>query len=72
MVFTAWTPWEDRDLLRGAGLPGVCLLAHFTRVPQGLADPLAEEIVYIGETCDNSLKRRWYPWASRREHRHEG
>ncbi len=60
MVFTAWTPWEDRDVLRSAGLPGVYLLAHFASVPQGLADPLAEEIVYIGETCGNSLKGRWY------------
>ena len=57
---SAWIPWEERDILAGAELPGVYLLAHFAGTPRGQADPLAKAIIYIGETCDNSLKGRWY------------
>ena len=59
MLFTAWTRWEERDSFRGTELPGIYLLAHFRSAPRGRANPLAKEIVYIGETC-STLCRRWY------------
>jgi hypothetical protein len=34
------------------------MLAHFLEVPR-IVDPLVQEVVYIGETCDRSLRQRW-------------
>lgn len=62
--FTPWTPWSNRATLDdGHGYKvqkyaGVYLLAHFSGVPPtGPADPLANEILYVGEA--GRLKERW-------------
>ena len=44
---------------KGANEPGMYLLAHFRNPPNGRAEPDEQEIIYIGETCDNILWRRW-------------
>jgi hypothetical protein len=58
--FSNWHHWRHRDRVQENRLPGVYLLARFTdnRVPPQGADPLAEDIVYIGETSA-SLAARW-------------
>ncbi|MBI5561001.1 MAG: hypothetical protein HY883_06985 [Deltaproteobacteria bacterium] len=57
--FTQWQRWDGRNSLEGNDLPGVYLLAHFSKVQSGRAKRLCGEIVYIGETCANTLKGRW-------------
>ncbi len=58
IIFSHWTRWTERTLLKGIHSPGVYLLAHFDVEPAGQANPRAKQIVYIGETCKN-LMRRW-------------
>src|SRR5215210_2804136 len=59
MSFAPWTRWADRNLVKNAHLPGVYLLAHWDAAPPSRVDPLSQEIVYIGETTDQSLMGRW-------------
>ncbi len=59
IVFSHWVRWTERTSLKDIRFPGVYLLAHFDIVPIGPADPQAEQIIYVGETCDNSLRGRW-------------
>jgi hypothetical protein len=58
--FSNWVHWSDRTSLNGIENPGIYLLARFRSAPNGKARPLSEKIIYIGETCRNSLKGRWY------------
>lgn len=58
VAFSHWVRWAERSSLDGIELPGVYLLAHFQAVPEGPADPAAEQVVYIGAT-DRSLADRW-------------
>ena len=58
--FTYWTKWSKRNLLPEVEFPGVYILARFDRVPKGRANTKAKQIIYIGETCDKTLKERWY------------
>ena len=57
--FSPWMPWEHRNLVPNSHLPGVYLLAQFEAAVPALVDTLANEIVYIGETTDQSLQGRW-------------
>jgi len=57
--FSHWTRWAKRTSLKGIRSPGVYILAHFDVASAGRASPQAEQIVYIGETCNNSLRGRW-------------
>jgi len=59
IVFSHWVRWAERTSLKDIHSPGVYLLAHLDTVPIGPADPQAEQIIYIGETCDN-LRDRWW------------
>jgi len=59
IVFSSWTRWAERMTVDGIDAPGVYLLAHFKKPPLGNADPQIQEIIYIGETCNQSLKKRW-------------
>lgn len=59
IAFSSWIPWRDGDSLHGITLPGVYLLARFDMAPPGGASPEQREIIYIGETCRNSLRGRW-------------
>ncbi len=58
--FTEWYHWKKRCEIKDSDSPGVYILAKFTRVPNGKADYLNKKIIYIGETCNQFLKRRWY------------
>jgi len=60
ILFTHWVKWKDREQLNKIKLPGVYLLARFdNNAPLGPASPLKEQVIYIGETCANSLLGRW-------------
>jgi hypothetical protein len=60
ILFSKWFQWNDRTNIENSDSPGVYILAKFKKVPKGNADPKDGHIVYIGETCNNSLKGRWY------------
>lgn len=57
--FTDWTLWSGRNRVKNAHLPGVYLLARWEGGLPSDVDPLAQTIVYIGETTDQSLMGRW-------------
>jgi hypothetical protein len=57
--FSQWANWSERDSLGHAlEVAGVYLLAHFENLPPGSADPKNPQIVYIGETHDQTLRDR--------------
>lgn len=58
-VFSTWTPWDQRDTIDGSQLPGVYLLAKFKGPPPAV-DAEDPAIVYVGETCGQTLLKRWY------------
>ena len=59
VVFSRWIQWANRTQLDRIDKPGVYILAHFTTLPAGNGDPQAQEVIYVGETCDQSLRVRW-------------
>ena len=58
--FSKWTNWEDREMLKDTRQPGVYILAHFDVAPEQPANPVNKQIIYIGETCNQNLRKRWY------------
>ncbi|MCP4373702.1 MAG: hypothetical protein GY797_37220 [Deltaproteobacteria bacterium] len=58
--FSKWTKWKNREALKGIRHPGVYLLAHFDVAPDKPANPTTKQIIYIGETCNQNLRKRWY------------
>lgn len=58
--FSKWFLWKNRANIPHCDLPGVYILAKFRKSPKGNADPLNKNIIYVGETCNNSLQGRWY------------
>lgn len=56
--FSHWFPWKQRNNIKDSTKPGVYMLAKFVTVPSGNADPLDDNIIYVGETC-RSLRGRW-------------
>lgn len=59
-ALSPWTLWLERDTIEGSGLPGVYLLAKFIGIPPTNVDPTDAAIVYVGETCGQTLLKRWY------------
>jgi hypothetical protein len=73
--FTPWTQWAGRDRIDGVNLAGVYLLGKFDGAPPGVVDPTAPEIIYIGITERQTLRKRWEQFAAsafRRELGHSG
>jgi len=60
IVFSPWLAWSARKGYEHRRLPGVYLLARFehSEPPAGNADPLAAEVIAIGETS-STLAARW-------------
>lgn len=58
--FSKWTPWAARNEIDGCDQPGVYIIARIGAGCPEAVNPLATEVVYIGETCSQTLKRRWY------------
>jgi len=57
--FSLWFRWKERNEIENSDKPGFYMLAKFKTVPPGRADPLEENIIYFGETCNQSLEGRW-------------
>ena len=57
--FSSWKPWSERASLP-LTLPGVYLLAEFKdQAPSG-KPALSSKLIYIGETCGQTLHGRLY------------
>lgn len=59
IIFSKWREWSKRNTLDHIDEPGVYILAHLPQLTRGRANPGRKEIIYIGETCDSSLRERW-------------
>ena len=60
LPFSRWTTWVQRHEIDLADAPGVYLLGRFDRPPPPEVNPLDQRVLYIGETAQQSLRRRWY------------
>ena len=58
--FCPWTPWRNRGEIHLANGPGVYVLAQFEEAPPTIVDPIDSQVIYIGETCSQTLLSRWY------------
>ena len=58
--FERWVPWAKRNDTTDSGKAGVYLLGRFEASPPEVVEPLSESVIYIGETCDQTLGKRWY------------
>ncbi len=52
--FSEWYSWDDVKNIPNSNRTGLYIIARFDDVPEGAADPLAKEIIYIGETHGGS------------------
>ena len=60
IVFSAWHSWPDRlNIPNSKTLPGLYLLAHLSKSPKGSANPISQDIIYVGETHGQTLVQRW-------------
>lgn len=59
-TFQPWVPWANRNDIHGRDVPGVYLLGRFDSGAPETIDLQANEIIYIGETCNQTLRKRWY------------
>ena len=50
VLFSDWYPWSEVTNIPCGKGKGLYLVARFPNTPANRADPLAEEILYIGET----------------------
>lgn len=57
--FTDWTPWSERKKV-APSKPGVYLLGEFRVQPSERRPSLQSPLIYIGETCGQSLWSRLY------------
>lgn len=58
--FSPWRRLAEADVEECGG---VYLLAHFESAPPTEVDPIAKEIVYVGETCGQGLRKRLKQFA---------
>lgn len=58
--FSPWVCWVARNSLPDKEKPGVYIIGRFTQPPpSGAADPFDKNVVYIGESSEGRLQRRW-------------
>lgn len=58
--FSPWLAWSQREKFGRGKHPGVYALGVFDGPPPAVTDVLDESVVYLGETCNNSLLGRLY------------
>jgi len=63
LTFEPWLHWDNRAETPNHDRPGVYVLARFDETPCTEVDPTAAEIIYIGETCSQTLADRWYQFG---------
>jgi len=62
--FSPWPPWTDAKSIEGVtSLAGVYMFARFARNPNVTPDPTDTNVIYIGETCANTIAGRWYQFG---------
>jgi hypothetical protein len=57
--FSTWTPWAGRTQIDGSVLPGLYLLGRFLDSPPAEINVYSREVIYIGITEKQSLRKRW-------------
>jgi hypothetical protein len=73
--FSQWVPWSERYSLKDCDHPGLYLLRRFDIETTTHPGPMDAELLYIGVTCDRTLKKRWYEFnrsAYERKNGHSG
>lgn len=72
LKFTDWmrwpTHWKHPDIRN----PGVYLLARFDSSVPAAVDPLDANVLYMGETCRQTMETRLYQFGRSAFHRKEG
>src|SRR5437868_4238346 len=63
VVLRGWYRLEEAWSLPEARFAGVYFLANFKNYPTSIA-PSNSDIIYIGETCGQTLRQRWKQFAS--------
>jgi hypothetical protein len=58
ITFSKWWPWSERKQIPGREFAGIYALSCFDNTMPKTVDVLDECVVYIGETCENSLSGR--------------
>jgi len=58
IFFSEWIRWRERSSLDNISFSGVYLLAHFDDHPKLIANHLNNNVIYIGETCAQQLRKR--------------
>ncbi len=58
-LFMPWTPWVNRCDIKHCDQPGVYVLARFDGGMPAKVEPISRAVVYIGETCSQTLADRW-------------
>ena len=53
-----WVRWSDRGDLDCMDSPGVYMIARFESGPPESVNPADEHVIYIGETCKRTLRKR--------------
>ena len=53
-----WVRWSDRGGLDRMDYPGVYLIARFEADPPESVNPSDDHVIYIGETCSRTLRKR--------------
>jgi len=74
IAFSEWVPWEYKECPEGRH-PGVYLLSRFDITAPKQVDPTDRAILYIGETVDQTLSKRFYQFhrsAFLRKNSHSG
>ena len=61
--FTNWVEFSEYKNFHLRGLPGVYLMANFSRKPLGIPDPLSKKVIYVGETTKQNLAKRLYQFS---------
>jgi hypothetical protein len=60
VIIGPWVQWRDRDKIAKCNQPGVYLLGQFAAEAPASVDAAASDVIYIGETCSQTLADRWY------------
>jgi len=54
IIFSEWYAWDNVKSIPRGNLPGLYIIAQLEDKPQGLAQPNAQKLIYIGETHGKS------------------
>jgi hypothetical protein len=57
--FGSWFKWKERQGIDNSDKHGVYRLSKFKTTPPQIIDPLDDNVIYFGETCNQSLEERW-------------